>query len=288
MRGKLNWARGMALFIGLGVSGLSFGQSATATGITTPSEKRELAFFFPGVIDSVMVKEGERVKIGQVLAKLDDSIEKKELAALEFDAKSTARVEVSEANAEVKRVQFARKNDAPPGTFSPSDLEEAKIEALAAEKSINVEKDRQEQAKLKAEQQDVRIQKMQLRSPIEGVVQKVNLYSGEIADSMRSQQRGPQIVIVNNDVFHVEVRDLTSAQVQKLKVGDTLKVRYANDPDEEKNWHSAEIFFIDPMVDAASDTQLVKAKLPNPQGRPAGLSVVVKLPFSTGSSAGLR
>src|SRR4051812_31127194 len=70
----------------------------TVVGITQPSEQRKLVFPAQGIVKEMLVKEGDEVKKGQLLAKLDDEADQKELARLEIDAKSQARIEAAEAD----------------------------------------------------------------------------------------------------------------------------------------------------------------------------------------------
>src|SRR4051794_27780161 len=57
-------------------------------GITKPYEERKLQFNQPGVVMEVKVKPGDPIKVGQVLAQQDISVELAEREALEIEAKS--------------------------------------------------------------------------------------------------------------------------------------------------------------------------------------------------------
>ena len=72
--------------------------------------------------------------------------------------------------------------------------------------------------------------------------------------------------------------------VGHLHLGDKLEVKY---PDETE-WHEAAVTFRAPVVDAASDTQLVKLTLPNPTNRDSGLQIQVQLPPEVADAAETR
>ena len=111
-----------------------------------------------------------------------------------------------------------------------------------------------------------------LATPIDGIVQKMNLDVGEMVDPNKPDG---VLVLVKNDPIWVEVH-LPSVQAAKLKLGDQFDLKYEG----EEQWlpEKGKVNFLDPVVDAASDTRLVRLEVPNPQNRPAGLHVAVRLP----------
>lgn len=253
---------------------------ATVVGITQPSERRRLPFAQPGIVADV-VKEGAVVKQGDVLGKLDDYLEQKELERLELEANSKSRIEAAEADLEFKRAVLKRKEKMfKDQVASEQEVEEARLETVVAEKRLKLAEDEVAQSKVKVLQQKRKVELMTLLSPIDGIVEKVNVGGGELSDQAR--QDGA-VVVVKNDPLYVEVRDLNTRQVAMLKLGEKLRVRYADDV--SGNWHDAEIFFFAPVADAASDTRLIKLRLPNPSGRAAGLQLMVRLPDRVAKAA---
>ena len=64
-----------------------------------------------------------------------------------------------------------------------------------------------------------------------------------------------------------------------------MQVRYV----AEDKWMPAEVQYLQPVVRAGSQTRMVRLQLPNPEDRPAGLEVYVKLPdgsVASGPEAG--
>jgi multidrug efflux pump subunit AcrA (membrane-fusion protein) len=53
-----------------------------------------------------------------------------------------------------------------------------------------------------------------------------------------------------------------------------LQVAYVNEPD---HWIEGKIIFMSSVVDAASNTQTVRLEVPNPERKPAGLAVNIRL-----------
>lgn len=252
----------------------SYGMSASEVrGITQPSERRRLAFPQAGLVEQMLVKEGVVVKSGEVLGKQMDYLERKELERLELEATATSRIEAAKADLDHKKAVLKRKESIfSQGGGNESEVQEAALEVLVAEKRLKLAEDEQAQAKIKAEQQKKKVDLTELRSTIDGIVESVNVGAGELTDIGR--QDGAVVVVKNNPLY-VEVRDLKTSQVAKLKKGDKLQIKYENEAGDR--WQEAEVFYIAPVA-LAVDAQLVKLTLPNPQGRSAGMGVVVKLP----------
>lgn len=252
-------------------------------GVTRPSQERKLSFSTQGVVAQASVKEGDAVKTGDVILVQDDVIDKQELERLKLTANSTARVEAAEADLAVKKAVLKRKTEAGPGGFNEAEIEEATNDVTLREKQLQVAKEDQQEAKIKVEQQAQKVKKLSLASPIDGIVEKLVVNVGEWADP---QSRDGAAVVVTNDPLYLEIRDLTSSQVAQLKLGQKLQVRYKDDADKPESWQAAEVFYFAAVSDAMADTRLVKLRLSNPGGRPAGLWMVVKLPDNLANNNG--
>jgi multidrug efflux pump subunit AcrA (membrane-fusion protein) len=246
-----------------------------ATGvsvITQPSETRHLQFPSAGIIRVNQVKDGDHVKADQLLMKQDTDLDVKEAERLKVEAESNSRIEAAQADKDVKQIEYDRKSQNP-NAYNASEIDEAKAKLIEAEKSVKVAEEEKLQAKIKYDQQMVKLAKMELHTPIDGVVQKVNFDVGEMADP---QNKDGVVSIVKNDPLYVEIRGLTTMQVATLKSGEKLQVRYQNDASND--WKEGTINYITPVADAGADRQLVRLSLPNPEGRDAGMRMQLNLP----------
>jgi len=70
----------------------------TVGGITVPSKKARPWLGQVGVVSEVKVKNGDRVKKGQLLIAEDSRREQNKLKALELEATSTARIDAAVAD----------------------------------------------------------------------------------------------------------------------------------------------------------------------------------------------
>ena len=242
--------------------------------ITYPSEKSQLAFFTQGVIDAVKVHEGDAVHKGDLLMSLDRAVEQDELQALETESNSTKTVEYAEADhdakvAELQHMQKASES----GVVSPSELAEAIANEKTTAVRIDLAKEENAKAKFETQKQADRLSRMELHAPFDGIVQTINLHVGAGVDPAKPDGA---CVVVCNDPLWVEMR-LPSIQAAGLSLQQHLDVRYNNPTDK---WRQGTVIYKNPVVDAASDTQVVRLELPNPEQQPSGLHMTVRLPPS--------
>ena len=249
------------------------------TATTEASKRTKLSFNSLGIVKQVAVKEGDAVKEGQLLMAQDADIEQAELERLKLEAESNARIDFYQADLDVKKKVEKRKTTAPEGTFNESEIEEAQADVIKGTRQIEVATLEHNGDKVKFKQQGLKVDRMNLHSKFDGLVERIEIWEGEVCDPSK-----PAIIVVKNDPQYVVIRQLKTAQVAQLKVGQTLDVRLKGDAKAE--WTPAKIWYISPVADAAAGTQLVKLEMPNPDNRATGLEVEVKLPDNV-AQAGL-
>jgi RND family efflux transporter MFP subunit len=223
-----------------------------APAISVPSKELKLSFGGPGLVKDVPVKEGDRVKAGQVLAVQDDRQDEAAYESAKKEAESTAKIDYSTADRDQKQVKYQR------------------LAVTLAETQIDLAKLEHEQKILDARRLEVKVEQMKICAPVDGIVQKINLGEGEMADP---QNRDGAVVVVTNDPLWVEMH-IPTAQAQQLSLGDKMQVRTVGD----KDWQDAKIIYFAPKADAASDTETVRLEVPNPNSQRSGLQMQVKLP----------
>ncbi len=236
---------------------------------TEPSERSKMNFTFPGVVAEVLVKEGDVVKAGDVLIGLDRRIEQTLLEALRLEAESTFKIDAARADLEQRKVELARKEKTlAGGGMNKSEVEEAELAVKLRQAQLDLEIEQAALKKLEAARQQIKIEMMQLAAPFDGIVERIDLREGEIAEESK-----PAVFVVRNDPLWVNA-NLPTAQAAALQVGDSLDVTYV----DVGQTVSGKVIFLSPVADAASDTRRVKLEVPNPEGRPSGLNVSVSPP----------
>ncbi|HEY8749499.1 MAG TPA: efflux RND transporter periplasmic adaptor subunit [Tepidisphaeraceae bacterium] len=279
----MSWTR--ASLAALSLSGLCLaagpGSEDTSTpfpAITSPSQKRQQNFDVPGVVQKLLVKEGDVVKAGELLAEQNIEGDEAHLRSLELQSKATGlEIEAAKAQEGKDQVDLERKEKM---LLSKSanigDVEEARlqvhIDSLKGQSAVF----KQDQSQADLLEQKARIKQKKLNSKIDGIVSEINTHEGELANN---DTQHPTITIVKNDPLYVEVW-LPAPLVTRLKADSlktVLQVQYV-DEDKAGKWRDAKIHFIRPQADAQSNMEYVQLEMPNPEGRSSGLQVMVRMP----------
>jgi len=231
------------------------------TGQTEPVAKVEVPAGMKGQLASVDVKEGQLVKKGEQLAKLDDAIQVKQVELATLDAQSDVKIKAAENNLEFARNDYNRIKAVP----AASEAEKRKDELLVRQYELEVlqSKEEQKQKQVKLEQEKITLDRMTIRSPIDGAVLRVNKQAGEQTDE------NPLIVVVKVDkldaVFYPP-KELFG----KVKVGDKVKLDFATVPPTNRE---AVVVAVDPIIEQSLFR--VKFEVDNADAKiPAGTSVV--------------
>jgi membrane fusion protein (multidrug efflux system) len=207
-----------------------------------------------GVVVEIAKDEGSRVKVGEVLARLDDASVTAELEKARADLEVAGNnVKYQEAELKAKEAGYRRQQQLrEAGLSSQADLEQAEFLAKGAEYDLaswksNVVKSQAEVRRLELE----RI-KMRIRAPFDGIVARRYLRQGQgVAKEekcFRVSQLGP---------LRVEFQ-VPEISPRHPRLGDTVQLSLAG---EAGRTYAARIVKLSPMIDAASDSYDVTAQL---------------------------
>jgi len=243
-------------------------------GLTKPAKESAHRLRVPGIVDEVLVKEGDKVVAGQALLREERKVEQAELKMYQVQlAASAVDIKIATAKNAMAKVEFKRIEelylDKSGRVASVTEYEKAKLDVELTGLEIEKAQFEQRRARSQVERMEETVAAMELRSKIDGVVQKIDAKAGEGVDA----QKGA-VVVVNNDVLWVDINFFTAVSMT-LRVGQELDVYYAGD--KEQKVRKATVIFISPVVDAGSDRHLVRLEMENPEGKPSGLSVRVAL-----------
>jgi RND family efflux transporter MFP subunit len=252
--------------------------------VTAPSKDRALSLDVQGRIAKVLVDEGQAVRARQPLVQLDDALEQAQLKTLKVAAYSDASVRAAEARRTHTVTVLARVTKAYQDKAAPeAELEEARFAAGMADLQLEVERLQKQQDRAKYDEALVRVERMKLCSPIDGIVERVLIHEGQIAEAAKGVVR-----VVAIDPLTVDA-PVPLATARRLAVGGKAEVRLIETPGARaadagakrtEPTRSAEgrIVRISAVADAASETLEVRIELPNPSARPAGEHVTVAFP----------
>jgi RND family efflux transporter MFP subunit len=232
------------------------GQTEAVAKVEVPASVR-------GQLLEVNVKEGQRVKKGEVLARIDDAVQVQAVELARLDAEAEAELKLAEAHVEYAQVEYERWEKNMVATEAEKRLKKLQLTQAELEREQKKEQWRQKQVVLKREQ--ITLERMTIRSPIDGVVLRVNKAAGESTDET------PLVVVVQitrlSAVFYPPKQ-----MFAKVRVGDKVKLEIATEPSVQRE---AVVVTVDPIIDPASGLFRVKLELDNAEGRiPAGTAAV--------------
>jgi membrane fusion protein (multidrug efflux system) len=241
---------------------------AAVRAITRPNADRTLSFVQPGRIAEVYFKEGDMVESDQVLMRQDDAVEQVRLAQLKAQSEDRTRIRAGEASLAQKKLDLEKlEKAAARDAATQLEVEHARLDVTIAELSLAMATFEHEQANLKYQEQQARVDNMRLRSPIDGRIERIDV---EVGESVNALTEVVQVVQTNPLWIDAPV---PIAEARGLKRGMPAKVGFL----EENRSYSAhgQIVFVGAVVDAASGTLRVRVEVPNETNRPAGEHVVV-------------
>ena len=236
------------LFFCLPVAGQAGELCHEFEGLIEPSEQIELASQVPGVVAEVLVERGDFVRKGQVVARLNSSVEQ---AAIDL---SKARVEFGKRKVVRNEELFLEQ------LISANEKDELATEVLLAELEL---RGAEERLKLRT-----------ILSPVDGLVVERLLAPGEYINE------GAIMHLAAIDPLNVEV-------VIPVECVGTISMKTPAIvlPEEPVGGsYPCKVVIVDKVIDAASGTYGVRLSLKNPKGKlPAGLKCRVQFSFEVRS-----
>jgi multidrug resistance efflux pump len=235
-----------------------------AQGHLEPLSYQDVASTIPGQVAEVLIAEGDSVKAGQVLARLngkelretDLARARQELLAaqqaqtnLQADpelVKAQAQAAVAQAEISLQKAQDAL--DELNKKASPDPLEVAQAEAQVALTQAQLEKAQNDaetlndgvdpalleaaQARLTTAQAGVAsaqasLDALELRAPVAGMVVGLNLKPGEFIAAGQ-----PALTLADFSTWVVKTDDLTELEVVQIKIGQTVSITLDALPDQ--------------------------------------------------------
>ncbi len=207
-----------------------------------------------GYLEAILFKEGEAVKEGQPLYRIEQGLFQ---AAVE---QAQGALEGTQASKKLSQVELDRANQLMASSFGTP---QKRDQALAADENAaaNILK-----AQADLDTAKINLGYTEIRSPIAGKVSRTKITKGNVV----SPDSGVLTTVVSQNpmyaVFPVSQREFLAVR-QEGQVVDRnqieVTVRFA---DGSVYDHKGRINFVDVSVDKATDTIIVRATIPNPDG----------------------
>ena len=228
-------------------------------GVTQALREAKIGLAVAGRVEAVMVKEGDRVRRGDMLLHLDRALEDLEVRRRQVMLDDTARLEELRRREVVlgEQVAEARKLFASGGVSrKQAEDEELALQSNVAErKALEFGKLRE---KVELDLARESLERRHLRSPIDGVVTKVALRVGESA-----VPNEPVLTVV--DVSRVRFNGtFPVASASPLRPGHSVSIRLGMQGGSVLR--QAQVIFVSPVTDSASGLVELIAEFDNADG----------------------
>jgi len=196
--------------------------TVSATGNLQPTNQVDLGSELSGTIDKVLVEENDRVRKGQVLARLDlskinDQVAKSRASVNAADAGvAQARATVAEARANLARLRHVAQLS---GGKVPSktEMQAAEASVLRAEAAENSALAAVRETKAVLNSDVTNISKGTIRSPIDGIVLSRKVEPGQ---TVAASLQAPVLFTIAEDLAQMELQvDVDEADVGMVKPG---------------------------------------------------------------------
>ncbi len=294
-------ARGAGM-AGAGGPGMMSPPASAWEGATKPSDRRQPIVKTADTIWELKVKPGDTVTKGQLLVVLDQREELKNLDIITVEANSSAAEDSAAAIVEASKVELASKvveyertkemYDKKVATFfeherARLEVDQAKAQIKKAEADLQKARDERQEKILQLARQKEVLARMEIRSPMDGLIEDVMVREGEIIDPQNMQK--PVLVVVQNDPLWVEVY-VPIAAALKMNVGQEMNVRFT--AGVEVGTRKAKVIHLLPVADAGAAMQLIRLEMPNPvdatigKRLPAGMRIMLLPDNAPGVAAG--
>lgn len=245
------------------------GVAAGIRAVTRPSADITLSFVRPGRVALVPFNEGDVVQADQVLVRQDDTAEQILLTQLKAQAEDTTQIQAAAASLAQKKVDLAKLEKAAASNAATTlEVEHARLDVTIAELSHTLAEFEHKQAVLKYQEQEAQIKHMQLRSPIDGRIEKIDVEVGESVNALAEAVR-----VVKTDPLWIDA-PVPLQETLKLKPGMAARLQIVGKETSSETMEGR-VIFVGAVADAASGTLRVRIEVPNQSGRPAGEHVLV-------------
>jgi len=232
----------------------------TASGYVVAQRQAAVASKGTGRLEYLGVEEGDQVKAGQIIARLEHSDMSAALAQTQADlAASKARLPQSQADLQEAAIQFERYRKLVAEQLVPRadyDAAEARYKRAAAAVIADSAAIRSFAAAVRAA--EVALEYTNIRAPFDGTVLTKNADVGEIVAPFGSASSARAAVVSIADMSSLEVEaDVSESNIQRIKSGQPCEI--VLDAYQETRYPGV-VGKIVPTADRAKATVLTKIK----------------------------
>jgi RND family efflux transporter MFP subunit len=241
--------------------------SVSGTVSALPNQDVRVSSLVPGRVARMMVAEGDRVREGQVLVKIDDRPFRDQVQ------QAQATVDQAKANLENSRLNLQRNERLlERGIAARKDVEDARTQASVNKAALS-------QAEAALSLARLNLSRTEVRSPLTGIMVKRLLSVGEQVDGTAAQ---PLFEVASTSEVEL-FGNVPALYLDKIRVGQALEISTEAFPGKPFQSH---VVAISPAVDPATNVGLVRIRMANGAGLlRLGMFLSAQVPLETHRNA---
>ena len=225
MQRKLNQT--ICLIVLMAGFGGAVAEESGVEAVTRPSKDVTIAFLRSGRISNMPVKVGAKVKEGQIVAELDDSVEQFKAEVLKLKSEDMTLIDARKASLEQAQLDLKKIKEAfKTGAATQMEFERAVLQVTMAQAELDLANFQLRLAKLQYAEIEGELERMKLKSPTDGTVEAIMIDAGEAVD----MQMEPVMRIVQIDPLWIDV-PVPLLQAKKLLPGEEAMVGFRLRPE---------------------------------------------------------
>ena len=222
---------------------------------TEPIERSVAASAEIGIIAVAHVTEGDRVRVGDPLAEINQAVLKESLAIAEARAGSTARLDAATSQVELTKSQLVAVQELVAGGHTNKfEVDQKESEYQVAYAELRSAQDELMLAKLEVNRIKAQIQDRIIKSPIDGFVTEIHKQPGENVSNSEPQYA----TVVRVDELKVRFY-LDAEALQDNRPGDRVSISVG----QNRTRAEAVVTFVSPVIDPDSGLGRLDVKINN-------------------------
>jgi len=229
--------------------------------VMEPAQKLKIGSATLGILKSVPVNRGATVKAGDIIARLDSSVEEANVALSRAQSESTASIEAQQTRVELFGRRLDRQNQLSKGIVTQEKLDQVEADYEIGRRDLQTEILKHKLAGIELQRAEAQLELRMIRSPIRGIVTERLMSAGEFV-----RQDSAIFTLVQLDPLYVEAylpvsrwKEITLGMPATVELDQPIGGAYV-----------ARVSVVDQVFDAASGTFGVRLELPNPDSKLPG------------------
>ncbi|MDV2985708.1 UNVERIFIED_CONTAM: efflux RND transporter periplasmic adaptor subunit [Methylobacteriaceae bacterium AG10] len=240
--------------------------------VVEPAQKLKIGSATLGILKSVPVNRGATVNAGDIIARLDSSVEEANVALSRAQSESMASIEAQQTRVELFKRRLDRQNQLSKGIVTQEKLDQVEADYEIGRRDLQTEILKRKLAGIELQRAEAQLELRMIRSPIRGIVTERLMSAGEFV-----RQDSAIFTLVQLDPLYVEAY-LPVSRWKEIALGMPATVELDQ---PIGGTYIAKVSVVDQVFDAASGTFGVRLELPNPDFKlPGGQRCKVAFPLA--------